>query len=859
MRKDSVDNRPNETARREDISSHKQSFLVIAAAAATVALAQAYEYIFPLGRAWVYDYGAGLETIPVHVALVKEHVLGALLAPFVAGGVDRLSFFGSADSPLILSTWLFAFFTPPIANGLHMFLQCFVGNVFAGLLCRDRLQLGTPISIVAAILYGSFSYPVFGFLFNAALIPFFAWFLTVPQTRGWGALLLVGFAASLLTSLSQGFPFIALFIVLWMPIVANISLTGTLKTLLALTFGYCVGKLPTLMAILNSVTQSQRSGELRYDSLIDTPILYTESDFLYSDRHMWTYTQVVPAFFAFVCIQFLALAFIQSRRRNLEVSKTDRALFAAVLRLGIVYIILASGLLVPLRTLFLPAFPWLGSVNIVRTVTAPGALLNTLVVAYGLAIIQLAIRRRAFALIALGAGVAANFSWIIRHQWTVPTEYALLTLVLAAGLVTAIFWNWLQETKRLGSVLLHVPAAAMAVLPCVILAIFYACVAPKVLLAPLRVAPQSGFARYYIPAIPEIESQDFTLHRYASVLPLQPTYALVSAVEPLDGWANLFPSRFRQLWLAILEPLFKSRPQERRMFGSDDQPAQDNFIFLGAGTFLPSDPAAGIDVDRRFNMSLLSLMNVRYLLSYYPLSSKYLVEIHAPANPLQKMSWDVPTGRLAFLRDSPDDRFGPVVAKHWPSLMQGLVSVIKGPPAAEDQVYAYRNVCALPRVFSVMRLTRHRSDQDVMKSMTGATTIELMQTAHVTDADAPPAAAQLAPASLRLLDYRGGQIELDAVAAGEAIIVFADSWLTGWKAYVDGQEIPPFRINHTQIGIHLPNSGRFHVRLSYEPPYRWLNDILAAPTKIVAGREAESRGHELSLGELPPVCASTRD
>ena len=45
--------------------------------AAGAALTQAYEYIFPLGHGWVYDYGAGLETIPVHVALVNQQALGS--------------------------------------------------------------------------------------------------------------------------------------------------------------------------------------------------------------------------------------------------------------------------------------------------------------------------------------------------------------------------------------------------------------------------------------------------------------------------------------------------------------------------------------------------------------------------------------------------------------------------------------------------------------------------------------------------------------------------------------------------------------------------------------------------------------
>src|SRR5260370_11839025 len=86
------------------------------AVAAAVTLAQAYEYIFPVGHGWKSGDGVGIETIPVHFALVNQHAIGDPFAPFVAGGIDRLSFFGSADSALILSTWLFAFFSPPTAT-----------------------------------------------------------------------------------------------------------------------------------------------------------------------------------------------------------------------------------------------------------------------------------------------------------------------------------------------------------------------------------------------------------------------------------------------------------------------------------------------------------------------------------------------------------------------------------------------------------------------------------------------------------------------------------------------------------------------------------------------------------------------
>ena len=132
-----------------------------------------------------------------------------------------------------------------------------------------------------------------------------------------------------------------------------------------------------------------------------------------------------------------------------------------------------------------------------------------------------------------------------------------------------------------------------------------------------------------------------------------------------------------------------------------------------------------------------------------------------------------------------------------------------------------------------------------------------MRTAHVLNADAPPIAGHLASLSLRLTAYQPGEIDVDAAGSGEAVIVFANTWLPGWKAYVDGQEVSVFRVNHTQIGVHLSKSGTFHIKLAYEPVYSRLADILATPTRLIAGAPGpQVSSHELGLGEIPPICAS---
>jgi hypothetical protein len=51
-----------------------------------------------LGRfSWIYAYCTGLEVIPSHLALSKPGQNFSLWAPFIAGGLDRLSFLGNAD------------------------------------------------------------------------------------------------------------------------------------------------------------------------------------------------------------------------------------------------------------------------------------------------------------------------------------------------------------------------------------------------------------------------------------------------------------------------------------------------------------------------------------------------------------------------------------------------------------------------------------------------------------------------------------------------------------------------------------------------------------------------------------------
>src|SRR5260370_15885339 len=111
--------------------------------------------------------------------------------------------------------------------------------------------------------------------------------------------------------------------------------------------------------------------------------------------------------------------------------------------------------------------------------------------------------------------------------------------------------------------------------PCMVALLAYGILWPKASLRAFRQSADTGYNLYHMPAIAAIEKDDQSPHRYASVLPLQPAYALSNGVETIDGWANLYSSQFRNYWLEILDPLFKVRPQERAIFGADGGRPQD--------------------------------------------------------------------------------------------------------------------------------------------------------------------------------------------------------------------------------------------------------------------------------------------
>jgi hypothetical protein len=142
----------------------------------------------------------------------------------------------------------------------------------------------------------------------------------------------------------------------------------------------------------------------------------------------------------------------------------------------------------------------------------------------------------------------------------------------------------------------------------------------------------------------------------------------------------------------------------------------------------------------------------------------------------------------------------------------------------------YDNPAALPRAFMVDR-QRVVGSADAARDTVTAPSFPARSVA-VTEkripglADGPGAG----PAgSARVVDYEDDRVSVDTDAARRSLLVLTDSWFPGWKATVDGNDVPIERVDYLIRGVPVP-AGVHRVEFSYRPvSWRvgWIVSLLA--------------------------------
>ena len=463
---------------------------------------------------WIYGYGSGLETIPALKALSFEGRNLSLWSPFVAGGIDRLAFWGNAN-PFGPEYLLFSSLPVWLANGLHRFLQYFVAVFFTIRIANEQLGLKNNWDILSGLLFGCFSYFTVGALFTLPGVPLMLWLLSrsVGTTGGYaratGSALLLSFA----TTFTFGVPYLLTFAVLWLSLVQKVNWRTVIGHFAVFSITLIIATAPQLLAIaVNAATSHRASWDLEPITASIDGLFYRQLQFdLFGQNRMlmWV-TMNIPGL-----VFFAGLALAWRARRQ-------------------------GGPIWSVAVTFLPV----------------AAIFFLLSQKWAWLLLQSAVTQ--FAPFASGIYMGRFFQ--------IPAPF-----IIAVGVTLTLRLAWMMFINKS-----KVRRALIAATVCLT---GFMLLAPKIHLFYDLGVNDWGEANYKVHAIDALRKQP-DLFRVASVLPLQPAYAYAQGLETADGWANVYPAVYRDLWLSVLSPLFKELPSSRKIFGADSGRAEDNFILI---------------------------------------------------------------------------------------------------------------------------------------------------------------------------------------------------------------------------------------------------------------------------------------
>ncbi|MCE7527858.1 DUF6044 family protein [Polynucleobacter sp. IMCC 30228] len=715
---------------------------------------------------WMYGYGSGLETIPALKALSFEDRNLSLWSPFVAGGLDRLAFWGNAN-PYGPEYFLFKFLPAWLANGMHRFLQYFVASYFAIKVAKEQLKLEESWAFLVALLFASFSFYTVGALFTLPGIPLILWLLdhSIHGTKKYFKCFLSALLISFTTTFTFGVPYILFFCFLWFLIIRRIKISHFFWPFLVFTCVLCIFTAPQLLAISINGSQSHRVGwdieslSFSVDGLFYRQLqfdLFGQSNFL----TLLTMNLPVLIFMVGMVLSFYSMKICgESKRVSINFFGVS----------AIFFLLSQKWAWISLQLILSNLLPFIKGVYMGRFFQIPAPFL-----------------------IACGLTLSFRLAWLLWKK------------ILLAKFLIVIF------TVSLALVLL---------------------ITPKIHLFYDLGVHDWGEKNYQIKALDELrEIPD--IFRVASVLPLQPAYAYAQGLETVDGWANLYPSVYRDLWLKMLTPTFNINPYNKKIFGVDTGKAEDNFIFLGSDLFspglglLPNEKIEvalkeGFNVENRYNLNLLRLLNVRFLLSSYPLQGEGVKLYHDISN---KPTWaenrSRNTGLVVGERQPPEMRLPQNISFFQPfwDYYQFNKKKLKG-----KDIYIYELENSLPR-FRLVESIKLTSDKaDTLNRLYSMSLEELRKSVIIQKSDTftPKKSNNLSSGKVIVMKYSPDEIILATNAEYDSFLVIANTWNPYWIAEVDNYKTRLVRVNHAQFGLEL-SPGKHTIVLKYMPPYSFL-------------------------------------
>jgi hypothetical protein len=288
--------------------------------------------------------------------------------------------------------------------------------------------------------------------------------------------------------------------------------------------------------------------------------------------------------------------------------------------------------------------------------------------------------------------------------------------------------------------------------------------------------------------------------RVATVCPLFKTYIYPDmlwayGLPTADGIFQMYSKRYHRFWGRVIQNLTKINPSLRHHFENYGCRA---YLFWPGPIEPEAKPTRFRDL---YNLDLLSLANVRFLVSPVPLADDDLRLVLSGSEGSSDVS-------------GPEAGDGRKFARLRRFLKDGLKPL---------KLFIYENRKVIPRVFVAHRTRFFEQREQLLSALTNATREELASTAFLLQDEANAIdPVQTSGANdndtARIVVNQADKIVVSVTDSRPGILVVTQNYSPFWKVRVDGAEGRVIPVDHTFQGVRL-EPGQHEVELAYRPPY----------------------------------------
>ncbi|MFC1590046.1 DUF6044 family protein [Candidatus Omnitrophota bacterium] len=271
---------------------------------------------------------------------------------------------------------------------------------------------------------------------------------------------------------------------------------------------------------------------------------------------------------------------------------------------------------------------------------------------------------------------------------------------------------------------------------------------------------------------------------------LHPAYSNAYGFETADSYINLYPKTYHSFWSKVIKSLME---QEAHRY--------DYFMFWGNRIYLfaPKIFKDNLVFGDYYNSNLLSLLNIKYIISKIPLIDK----------------------NLSLIAEQRIARVGP-------PFIHELTCRIYGRSTRSYILRIYENKACLPRFFMVKNVKTFNTSEDLFDNIGKAEVQSLRSSLYLEKKYANtirPSSKKYSKYDIVIKKYTPDKIVLSVDQDGPGILIASNTYSPYWKCRVNSEDIDIFPAYGTLWGIYL-EGGSKEVVFYYDPPYNIINKFL---------------------------------